>query len=68
MWASENVRGPEIGVPQKEMLVRVFYLLQFHSNQPGPPPARIREGAELVRCREKEETSQPPTHMAGQDS
>lgn len=39
-----------------------FTYFNFISDQPGPPPARIREGAEPVRCREKEEPGGPPRH------
>lgn len=39
-----------------------FTYFNFISDQPGPPPARIREGAGLVRCRGKEEPGRPPKH------
>lgn len=39
-----------------------FTYFNFISDQPGPPPARIRERAEPVRRREKEEPGGPPKH------
>lgn len=39
-----------------------FAYFNFISDQPGLPPARIREGAELVRGREEEEPGQPHKH------
>lgn len=39
-----------------------FTYFNFISDQPGLPPARIREGAELVRGRKEEEPGQPHKH------
>lgn len=43
--AVENMRAPELRGPQKGMLAHVSYLLQFVSDQPGPP--RLESGEEL---------------------
>lgn len=47
-------------------MLKQFTYFNFISDQPGPPPARIRERGELVRCREKRRSLTSHANMTSQ--